>query len=109
MGIFRKRVEDRHTNILIQSGHKNITAQPAYKNRSIITFEPRDYQEVRFVADNLKMGKASIVNLNRLPKEEVKRVTDFLSGVIYTIDGTVKKLDSKMYLFTPSAMNIGNL
>lgn len=78
-----------------------VTNNTIYADESIISFEPRNYAEVQYVADNLKVSKAAIVKLGRLSKDDSRRVTDFLSGVIYSIDGSVKKLEENMYLFQP--------
>lgn len=101
----KKNVSDDKLNINVKNKTGMITNNATQSEGTVSTFEPRTYAEVQFVADNLKANKSAIVKLERLSDSDSRRVTDFLSGVIYSIDGKVSKLDSKIYLFTPEAQN----
>ena len=50
------------------------------------------------------------MNLHRLQKEQSKRIIDFLSGVIYAIDGDIKQIGPKIFLCTPKNIGVaGNI
>lgn len=62
------------------------------KDSHLVLFEPRSFGETQDIANYLKTKKATVVNLHRLQKDQAKRVVDFLSGVIYAIEGIFKEL-----------------
>ena len=68
------------------------------KDSQLVLFEPRAYSETQDIATFLKQKKAAVVNLHRLQKEQSKRVVDFLSGVIFAIDGDIQQIGPKIFL-----------
>ena len=60
---------------------------------------------IQEIGGYLKKNKAAVVNLHRLQKEQQKRVVDFLTGVIFAIDGDIQVIGPKIFLCTPK--NIG--
>ena len=68
-------------------------------------YEPRGFKDSRAIGVSLLNGKGAVVNLHRLTKEQSIRVYDFLCGVIYAIDGDLKRLGKDTFIFTPK--NIG--
>lgn len=82
----------------------------ANKDSNLVLFEPRSYSETQDIALYLKQKKAAVVNLHRLQKEQSKRVIDFLSGVIYAIDGDIQQIGPKIFLCTPKNIAVsGNI
>lgn len=82
-----------------------IKALNATKDSQLILFEPRAFAETQDIANHLKHKKAAVVNLHRLQKEQSKRVVDFLSGVIFAIEGDIQRIGPRIFLCTPK--NIG--
>ena len=79
--------------------------KPFDANSSLVLFEPRAYSDSQEIGGYLKKNKAAVVNLHRLQKEKQKRVVDFLTGVIFAIDGDIQVIGPKIFLCTPK--NIG--
>lgn len=69
--------------------------------RSVQTFD-----DARRAADGLKDGQQQIVNLEQTPADMAERITDFLNGATYALDGSVEKIGEMVYLFTPSTVVI---
>ena len=87
-----------------------VKALNANKDSHLILFEPRAYGETQDIANNLKQKRAAVVNLHRLQKEQSKRVIDFLSGVIYAIEGDIQQIGPKIFLCTPKNIGVsGNI
>ena len=82
-----------------------IKALNANKDSQLILFEPRAFAETQDIANYLKQKKAAVINLHRLQKEQSKRVVDFLSGVIFAIEGDIQRIGPRILLCTPK--NIG--
>ncbi len=98
------------TSSIFEKPHSVKTAEAVKKfggskDSQLVLFEPRAYSETQDIANFLKQKKAAVVNLHRLQKEQSKRVIDFLSGVIFAIDGDIQKIGPKIFLCTPK--NIG--
>ncbi len=72
----------------------------------MVLFEPRSFDEAEEVAKHLKSGRAAVVNLHRLPKEFSQRSIDFLTGVIFALDGTIQKIGHNVILCTPKNMGV---
>lgn len=68
----------------------------------MILLEPREYAESQAIGDHLLNHKAVILNLHKLPKEQAKRILDFLAGVSFAIDGNIEKVGQNIFLCTPS-------
>ncbi len=67
-----------------------------------LEFIPNEFDAVQNIANQILNGGEAIVDLTRLTREDAKRTTDFLSGLIYAVDGKVKKLGKLKYHFFPS-------
>ena len=87
------------------------------KDSHLVLFEPRSFGETQDIANYLKNGdfanligmetkKATVVNLHRLQKDQAKRVVDFLSGVIYAIEGDIQRIGPKIFLCTPRNISV---
>ncbi|KYO66731.1 cell division protein SepF [Thermovenabulum gondwanense] len=78
------------------------------KNKMMV-FKPMSFEDVEEIADELKSKRAAIVNLESIDKENAKRIIDFLSGSVYALDGSVKKVGSGTFVFTPSNIDISGM
>ncbi len=77
-------------------GSSNITA-----NANIVLFEPRNFDEAEEIGYHIKGKRACCVNLHRMPSEYRQRIIDFLSGVVYGVDGSIKKVGDNVILCSP--------
>ena len=106
--------KEPRTSIFEQAHSKKtseaVNAFNANKDGHLILFEPRAFSEASDIANYLKQKRAAVVNLHRLQKEQSKRVIDFLSGVIYAIDGDIQQIGPKIFLCTPKNIGVsGNI
>lgn len=75
----------------------------------IIKYQPRSYDELTSIADQLKTGSSVIVNLKLIEDRRFFRCIDFLSGVLYAINGSIENIGgkgSKIYLLTPKYIEV---
>lgn len=70
-------------------------------SRVSVWLSVQSFENAQQAADGLKEGHQQIVNLEKATPEVCTRVIDFLSGVIYALDGYIEKVGEKVYLFTP--------
>lgn len=71
----------------------------------MVLFEPRSFEEAEEIARHLKQRRACVVNLHKLPRDFAQRTIDFLTGVVFALDGTIQKIGHNVILCTPQ--NIG--
>lgn len=74
--------------------------------QEIVRFHPTSFQDSRKAATDLVASKAVIVNLEELDKDSSRRMVDFLSGVVFAMDGDVQKIAQSAYVFCPPNMFI---
>ena len=72
----------------------------------MVLFEPRSFDEAEEVARHLKGQRAAVVNLHRLPREYSQRSIDFLTGVIFALDGSIQKIGHNVILCTPKTIGV---
>jgi len=72
----------------------------------VVVVEPRAFDEVQGITDNLKNRCPVIVNLEQAEPDLAKRVVDFVSGATYALNGSLQKVGSGIFLFVPNNMDI---
>lgn len=76
----------------------------------LILFEPRHYSDAQDIADNLRHRRPVVVNLQRVEKDQAKRIIDFLSGTVYALNGDIQKVGDHIFVCTPEHVDIqGNI
>ncbi|MFJ7638679.1 cell division protein SepF [Peribacillus sp. NPDC097264] len=87
-----------------------VSLQSVQKSSKVVLLEPRAYAEAQDVADHLKNRRAVVVNLQRIPHDQGKRIIDFLSGTVYAISGDIQKIGTDIFLCTPDNVDVsGNI
>ena len=66
--------------------------------------KPESFDSVAQIADHLLSKRTVVLNLENTNKETARRLIDFLSGVAYSIDGSLKKIASNAYVITPATL-----
>lgn len=74
--------------------------------QEVILFRPISFNDTSKAADELRNRKAVVLNLENVDKAMSRRVVDFLSGCVYAVDGSVKKIAQSAYLFCPHNMDV---
>jgi len=72
----------------------------------VVLYEPKSYNEVQEIADNILNKRAVIINLQRIDTTQAKRIVDFLSGTVYAIKGDIQKLGLSTFLCTPENVDV---
>ena len=72
----------------------------------MVLFEPRSFEEAEEIARHLKQRRACVVNLHRLQREYAQRTIDFLTGVVFALDGTIQKIGHNVILCPPKSVSV---
>ena len=74
--------------------------------QEVVLFHAKSFDDAASAADELRKRKAVILNMENVDKALTRRVVDFLSGAVYALDGSVKKIAQATYLFCPHNMTV---
>jgi len=91
------------------SGSSGFSAQVLNMNsgkQEVVLFHAKSFEDAAKAADELRRRKAVILNMENVDKALTRRVVDFLSGSVYALDGSVKKIAQSTYLFCPHNMDV---
>jgi cell division inhibitor SepF len=73
---------------------------------SIHKSEPKRFNEARDVADRFKDGVPVIMNLQGTDDTIARRLVDFVSGLVYGLDGKIEMVANRVYLLTPANIEV---
>ena len=68
-------------------------------------YTPSDYSQINGIADDILAHKAAVVNYEYIRNEEQRRISDYIDGVCYAVDGTVTKISEKICLYVPAGIS----
>lgn len=68
--------------------------------------KPQNFEDSAQVADHLLSKRTVVLNLEDTNKEASRRILDFLTGVAYSIGGSIKKVATSAYVVTPSNVDV---
>lgn len=72
----------------------------------VVVVQPAAFEDSKEIADHLKTKKPIVVNLENIDREVAKRIIDFLSGAVYSLDGNIQKISNGIFLIVPYNMGI---
>ena len=72
----------------------------------MVLLEPRGFGEVEEVGTRLKEVRAVVVNLHKLDRDYAQRTIDFLTGVVFALDGKIQKIGQNVILCSPAAIDV---
>ncbi len=76
------------------------------KNMQVRVIKPANMEDTRHIADTLLANCTVILNLEGLDVEIAQRVIDFSSGACYTINGSLQKVSSYIFVLTPRTVGV---
>jgi cell division inhibitor SepF len=76
------------------------------KTMEVHVIKPANMEETREIADTLLIGCTVVLNLEGLDVEIAQRVIDFSSGACYSINGSLQKVSSYIFILTPQNVGI---
>ncbi|MEG0261187.1 MAG: cell division protein SepF [Lysinibacillus sp.] len=93
-------------DVTAQNNLVSLQAAVASKGSKVVLVEPRVYAEAQDIAEHLKNKRATIVNLQRIEREQGVRIVDFLSGTVYALGGDIQRIGKDIFLCTPDNVEV---
>ena len=72
----------------------------------VVLVKPERFENASEIADHLRDKRTVVLNLEQTDKNIARRLIDFLSGVAYANEGTIKKVALSIYIITPYNVEI---
>lgn len=73
---------------------------------TVILCEPSEFNDSPEVCDNLKKGITVVVNMENAETSEAKKIFDFLSGAVYVLEGSMRKIADNIFILAPKGIDI---
>ena len=70
--------------------------------------KPERFDEVQMIGEHLLARRTVVLNLEDTNKETTKRIIDFLGGVVFAIQGKVRKVANATYVVTPKNVEVSS-
>ena len=90
----------------VSSGFSGQVLNMSSGKHEVVLFHAKAFDDAAKAADELRNRRAVILNMENVDKALTRRVVDFLSGCVYAVDGSVKKIAQSAYLFCPHNMDV---
>lgn len=72
----------------------------------VVVMNVRRFEDVMDIADHLKSRKPVVINMEGVDGALARRMIDFLSGAVYSLDGGIQKISKEIMLVTPYTVEI---
>ena len=98
----------QRNDVVVQNSNNVVSLQAAAssKGSKLVLIEPRVYAEAQDIAEHLKQRRATVVNLQRIDRDQGKRIIDFLSGTVYALGGDIQRIGNDIFLCTPENVEV---
>lgn len=87
-----------------------ITAAPRRSGGSnvlrVVVVQPRDFEEVQTIVDQMKQGKPVILNLEGLEQALAQKIINFLNGATYALNGDTERISEVIFFFAPPGVDV---
>ncbi len=79
------------------------------EKKEVDTVTPRKFSEIENVVKKINRKEAVIVDFEEITPRVAQRMLDFLSGAIFVLNGTIKKVKNKTYVLIPDGIKISTV
>ena len=108
--------QEKETFDYAQKSSRRSQAQPQVvdfkgsnsNNQQVVIMKPSCYEDAQGICDNIKVKRPVVVNLEKLEYPVAQRIMDFLSGTCYSLDGSIQRVSSNIFIIAPANFDIAN-
>ncbi len=87
-------------------GSKTLSLPYENKQINVVVIEPANFDDSQKIADYLRGSQPVVVNFEGTDNVVAKRMTDFISGTIYALNGSMKKMGRNILICAPKNVDI---
>lgn len=89
-------VQDRKTHLRVHS--------PAALR--VYVASPVSFDDAKYYADYLKSNVAVIVNYDKVDENTQERISDFLNGILYVLNGSSQRVSASVQMYLPANIDV---
>jgi cell division inhibitor SepF len=75
----------------------------------VLVVEPRSFEEVQTIVDQMRNRRPIILNLESLDKDLAQKILNFLNGAIYALNGETQRVAQGIFFFAPQGTDISTM
>ncbi len=102
---YEEPVEEKKSFIKRNS---KVVAMPQSQSVRMVISQPTSFEQSEEICGFLKEKKSVIVNLEYVNKDVARRIVDFISGGVYSLDAHIQKVSNSIFLIAPTNYEITN-
>jgi cell division inhibitor SepF len=95
----KKSESEKSNKVVSLHAHSNTSTK-------VIIYEPKAYNEVTAIIEELKNRKLIVINMLGLENEIKSNVFHCLSGAIYAMEGNMQKVAKDIFVLAPSNVEV---
>ena len=88
--------------------NNKVVAMPQSSSIKMVISQPTTFEQSEEICGFLKEKKSVIVNLEYVNKDVARRIVDFISGGVYSLDAHIQKVSNSIFLIAPTNYEITN-
>lgn len=88
--------------------NNKVVAMPQSQSIRMVISQPTCFEQSEEICGFLKEKKSVIVNLEYVNKDVARRIVDFISGGVYSLDAHIQKVSNSIFLIAPTNYEITN-
>ena len=92
----------------IKRNNSKIVAMPQAQSIKMVISQPTSFEQSEEICGFLKEKKSVIVNLEYVNKDVARRIVDFISGGVFSLDAHIQKVSNSIFLIAPVNYEITN-
>lgn len=74
--------------------------------RYMTAYAPKDMKDAQRVCDDIIDGKTVVINLESVEYPLAQKIMDFISGAVYTLEGSIEKVSDHIFAIAPNEVEI---
>lgn len=96
------------------SSRKTQTQQPqvvdfkSQNTQQVVIMKPECYDDAQGICDNIKAKRPVVVNLEKVEYPVAQRIMDFLSGTCYSLEGSIQRVSTNIFIIAPVNFDIAS-
>lgn len=91
----------------VNNSNKVVSIHTASSAKVVIT-KPTSYDDSLEICNSLRNRNIVIINTSALETKVARRLLDFVSGASYALDGNLDDIENRVYILSPSNVNVTN-
>ncbi len=88
------------------SASGTVRTMAAPRQSSFHLASPTQFSDVKDVGERFRSHQPVIINLTETSKDEAHRILDFASGLIFGLNGEIKKVADRVFMLTPAGYEV---